>query len=888
MPSWTCRICLAYVTLTLSLLLTHMRSRHGSDPDFFVRCVIDDCDKSFNKYNSFYRHMTRQHPESLKVGPRLNDSNYGEEIGGSEHGGHDVENDNSNLDMDMDDNYAIHSDQEAGLNDLDELNAEENVSDFSDESDNSSNSDIQFDPDRRTREAARFICAVKERNVLTQAAVDDIVQATDSYVGGTIYQLRKKVQRRLIEHGIDPSVTDDIFEEDMSPFEGLRTAYLQEQAIKAHLPVVEPNEVFLGQRLVFRRRHNKLEEVLHQVTFQYVPIIESIEQLLNGKGIFDMISDGPALSGDGYLRDICDGSLFQTHPVFYQDTNALQIILYYDDVEIDNPLGSYAGKHKVGMFYYSLGNIPHQYRSKLEAIRLVAIVNTIDIKEFQFEPILKDLVEDLKTLSEGYLFNVNGEEVMLRGAVVAISADTNACLAVAGFKEGVGFANMKCRHCECPNERMQTNFHETYFALNSQRKHLAHLREIDRARTDALKKSLKTLYGINRRSILLDIPHFDISQMLPSDIMHVMLEGVIPYECREVLRQMIFVDSLFTLRELNTKITTFKFGQEERKNKFGRIPDSVFQQEKKLKMTADQTWIFIRHVSIILSSLNVDPENEYFVFLNGLCEITSLVFASVTSNEKIVYLRGLISRHLEEFKRLFPDNNILPKQHYLIHIPSMMLLFGPLIRIWCMRFEGKHSYFKKVARQQNHVNIPKSLAQRNKRKEASESIQENHPIFSSKLTFGPCKQLAGEHADFAQERLCSFLDIHVEAEDIYSANWVQVLGTMYNKNHDGIVAFGTCEDNNFLPEFGQIEHIWIVGGERVCLALKVLNTEGFVEAYQGYEVSEPDMPTGLAVADISKLLDHNIYYKYRIHHKFIVPIKYDLSSVIDAWNVRNE
>lgn len=48
------------------------------------------------------------------------------------------------------------------------------------------------------------------------------------------------------------------------------------------------------------------------------------------------------------LSDFCDGDLFASHPLFSLHSSALQIILFYDDVEICNPLGSRTKKHKLG------------------------------------------------------------------------------------------------------------------------------------------------------------------------------------------------------------------------------------------------------------------------------------------------------------------------------------------------------------------------------------------------------------------------------------------------------------------------------------------------------------------------------------------------------------
>ena len=45
-----------------------------------------------------------------------------------------------------------------------------------------------------------------------------------------------------------------------------------------------------------------------------------------------------------------DGSVFKSHPLFSADPKALQIIPYYDDVEIVNPIGSRTKTHKLGKY----------------------------------------------------------------------------------------------------------------------------------------------------------------------------------------------------------------------------------------------------------------------------------------------------------------------------------------------------------------------------------------------------------------------------------------------------------------------------------------------------------------------------------------------------------
>ena len=58
----------------------------------------------------------------------------------------------------------------------------------------------------------------------------------------------------------------------------------------------------------------------------------------------------PHKSTSDMLRDFCDGTFYKNHPVFKSHNLALQTILYYDDIETANPLGSKAGNHKLGTY----------------------------------------------------------------------------------------------------------------------------------------------------------------------------------------------------------------------------------------------------------------------------------------------------------------------------------------------------------------------------------------------------------------------------------------------------------------------------------------------------------------------------------------------------------
>ena len=64
------------------------------------------------------------------------------------------------------------------------------------------------------------------------------------------------------------------------------------------------------------------------------------------------------------MADYCDSPEFKNNALFIQDNGALQLMLYYDEVELCNPLGSSRNKHKLGKPYW-----PPYFRIALDSIR---------------------------------------------------------------------------------------------------------------------------------------------------------------------------------------------------------------------------------------------------------------------------------------------------------------------------------------------------------------------------------------------------------------------------------------------------------------------------------------------------------------------------------------
>ena len=106
--------------------------------------------------------------------------------------------------------------------------------------------------------------------------------------------------------------------------------------------------------------------------------------------------------------------------------------------------------------------------------------------------------------------------------------------------------------------------------------------------TPAVRECLSTTCGINRTSILSKVENFDVCQCFPQDIIHILFEGVVPYETKLLLRVLIDEKNFFTLSTLNQRIASFIFGYMDSKNQPSQIArETINGREGKLKQSGN-------------------------------------------------------------------------------------------------------------------------------------------------------------------------------------------------------------------------------------------------------------------------------------------------------------
>ncbi|XP_072050319.1 uncharacterized protein [Amphiura filiformis] len=169
-----------------------------------------------------------------------------------------------------------------------------------------------------------------------------------------------------------------------------------------------------------------------------------------------------------------------------------------------------------------------------------------------------------------------------------------------------------------------------------------------------------------------------------------------------------FVDKKwFTLELLNQNLQRFPFRGNDAANRPATAVSKV-----KLGGQAVQNWWFLRFFPFMVYGLIPNTEDCVWQLVLKLKDIVEFVVSTNLQPSQVAYLEVLIHEYIADRKALFPQP-LRPKHHFLTHYAWNILMFGPLIRLWTLRFESKHSYFKRCARYaQNFINITLTLAHR--------------------------------------------------------------------------------------------------------------------------------------------------------------------------------
>lgn len=193
----------------------------------------------------------------------------------------------------------------------------------------------------------------------------------------------------------------------------------------------------------------------------------------------------------------------------------------------------------------------------------------------------------------------------------------------------------------------------------------------------------------------------------------------------------------------------------------------------------------------------------------------------------LCYLQAKISDHRQLLQTVFPENRLIPKHHFVEHYPHLIQKFGPPTECWTVRFEAKHSFFKKVVRDANNFkNILLTLASRHQLMLAH--YLEMPSIFKPETETAKVSDTCIEVLDAAVRQ--AILNRFGDVDTVGLTPHIFLNGTKYSKGM--ILSAGSTSG---LPDFGRILEICIVSDSQVCFVIEPF-TAYYVEHLRSYQL----------------------------------------------------
>lgn len=574
-----CDLCPNVTFTVVTKYLTHLNLMHSQKSNFIVKCNISECPKSFTNFHVFKSHVYRKHrsvfdlrkcetlgqyicktcPNSLvcrklsDISDHLKDhlnqnkiiicpfvgceTQFKKYSSFKSHLSRKHYNSVAREKVDFitdEENFSSKSDS-----DLDGISDDVSDNTHFDEGINEPNFQLKM-----KEHIALLLLKAQEKYMIPLSTTQKLLQDFNSLCEMQTNYLCDNIMKDAVNLGLtsDGSLKlNDILRENCisESINSLSTNYKRMKYFETNLQTVFPLEYPLGRNI-----SNK------SCSFQYVSILSTLKFLLMQDDVFQQVINPVCNEDDNLFSSFDDGQICKNHNLFSTNKEALKINMFCDEFEVCNPLGVHRKNHKILAFYYVLGNIYPEFRSSVDNIQLLILVKSVHVKYFGIKAIVEPLIEDLNVLaSQG--ISVRGKTFM--GSLSFISGDNLGSNMIGGYVESFSSkVNYYCRTCLCNKIEIQNTFSDENIALRTPENYKQHVMDL---LVDSTKDSL---YGIKKNSPF-NTDFFHVTQGLPPDIAHDLLEGVVPYELGLILASLATAH-VISIDYINKQIENWPYG----------------------------------------------------------------------------------------------------------------------------------------------------------------------------------------------------------------------------------------------------------------------------------------------------------------------------------------
>ncbi|CAF2058078.1 unnamed protein product [Rotaria magnacalcarata] len=397
----------------------------------------------------------------------------------------------------------------------------------------------------------------------------------------------------------------------------------------------------------------------------YIPLRDLLMNLFEKKDFYDSVKQEKEIISQFHEQDIIyhyrNAEIGRQHRILNRKKNCVLLQLYSDDLGVVNPLMGKNAIHKLTTFYISIDDLPACHSSSLSTVYLLLLYYRKDFDDENNRRILfAPLSQDLKSLE-------------------------NDGLILPGDKT------------------------PTYFTISTM------------CADNLAMPSGKSMYGINEASTLSFISSFHPITSLPPDLMHDVLEGVMPKLASCLLHSMMS-SRLCTSSQICQMINKFTYGNNDKRNRPFALKEKDISEKNIRGKAMEKYCLFLNLPFMLFDILDRIP---YWFLYELFREIWDILYCDFPRKSWLSTLQTLIEEFLQLFQTIFPEQ-FTPKFHFLLHSARNTAKYGPLKRQMNLRYEAKHHLLKQIAnRCNNFINLPYTISKRVQLRQCYELIDEN-------------------------------------------------------------------------------------------------------------------------------------------------------------------
>ena len=425
-------------------------------------------------------------------------------------------------------------------------------------------------------------------------------------------------------------------------------------------------------------------------------ILSNIEKIANVNNLYDSET----------FTDVYDGKSFKSNKFFEKNRDSIAIILFQDAFLGTSPLGSSAkgGSYKFTAIYMTLLQFSPYIRLNENVIQLISMVPQKVIDKVGIQKIYDPIIKDLKNLEEkGFEF----DGITYKSGLFLIIGDNLGQNEVGGFLKCFHpNVTYMCRFCQIEGKTIKGNeFHQ--FKCSNQ---VWRTPENYNAAAQHLKssKKLKSFEGVQSDCPFNTLESFHCClPAMPPCLAHDVFEGTASYDMHLVIKHLS--KKYITLEHLNSKIQLLHLKGRDVNNR----PNPLSTSKKTIKITGEavKMWTLIRFFPQIIAD-EIDFTYPVWTFFLTMKKIITIITLQKIGKKDMTELNRLIEFYYIQREKLFPDAEIKFKHHLSTHYFELIKYFGPLIKVWTLRWESKHQKLKRCfLKKRNFVNPVKTVCE---------------------------------------------------------------------------------------------------------------------------------------------------------------------------------